>query len=79
MRKYKFRQELGISTAEGQPIKELGVQIYMHAEGIKENDIMEMFTMYADNFAGLIDEESEKDVADTEQENGEHGKGRWFT
>ena len=78
MRKYKYSQEISVMTEEGVPLKELGVQMYMHAEGISDKDIMGMFTMYADNFAGLIEQESKIDIVDTEQENGNHKKGRWF-
>ena len=68
MRKYRFRQEIGITTESGYPIKEFTVQMYMNAENIDEGDIMKMFAMYADNFAGLIDEESEKVISMDEDE-----------
>lgn len=76
MKKYKMRQEIGITTEEGVPIKEFSVQMYLNAEGIKEKDILDMFVMYADNFTGLIQEESDQSVE--EYSEGERKKSRWF-
>ena len=62
MKRYKYREELAITTMEGVPIKEIGMQMYLHSEGIEEKRIMEMFSMYANSFAGLIDEESKTSI-----------------
>lgn len=76
MKKYKMRQEIGVTTEEGMTIKEFSVQMYLNAEGIKEKDILDMFVMYADNFTGLIQEES--DQSEEEDSGSECKKGRWF-